>query len=188
MRQISCGHVERVCVFSLEIKTNNDCESSNAPGLRAGTIQGVDARDVTGYLCLCLEFQAMGELDNSEVICIFSGIKNIRAQDFETEVLKATTPVLVDFYTEDCAPCRSASPIIQEIEAERAGALKAVKIVTTSRTSGVLSTLTCIGISPIVFTMLFEPVVVMMAAAVLAATLRHGHFQSIHKLPSPEAE
>ena len=43
-------------------------------------------------------------------------------------MLAATSPVLVDFYTEDGGPCRSLQPTLAEIEAEQTGKLKLVKL------------------------------------------------------------
>lgn len=34
---------------------------------------------------------------------------------FEAEVLKATKPVLVDYWADWCAPCRQLSPIVDEL-------------------------------------------------------------------------
>ena len=55
-------------------------------------------------------------------------MKEITSSQFDSEVLRSDVPVLVDFYTDGCAPCRMMSPILSEIELESTGGLKVVKV------------------------------------------------------------
>lgn len=49
-------------------------------------------------------------------------------QNFETEVLKSTQPVVVDFWAPWCQPCRIVGPAIEQLAKEYVGKVKVGKL------------------------------------------------------------
>jgi len=57
-----------------------------------------------------------------------SNIIEINTDNFETEVLQADTPVLVDFSAVWCGPCKMLEPVVQELAEEWGESVKVVKL------------------------------------------------------------
>jgi len=55
-------------------------------------------------------------------------IVELTESSFESEVLRGTTPVLVDFYAPWCGPCKMLAPYLEQLAGEFAGRVKFAKV------------------------------------------------------------
>lgn len=55
-------------------------------------------------------------------------MKAVSDKDFEAEVLKSATPVLVDFSATWCGPCKNQVPILEQLAGEVGDKLAVVKM------------------------------------------------------------
>ena len=56
------------------------------------------------------------------------GALHLDAKNFDAEVVKSATPVLVDFWAEWCGPCKMIAPVIEELSTELQGKMKVGKV------------------------------------------------------------
>ncbi len=55
-------------------------------------------------------------------------IKHVSDDSFDQDVLKAESPVLVDYWAEWCGPCKMIAPILDEIARDYEGRLQVAKV------------------------------------------------------------
>lgn len=55
-------------------------------------------------------------------------LTEVNNSNFESEVLKSSTPVVVDFWAEWCGPCKALAPVLDEISTEMGEKARVVKV------------------------------------------------------------
>jgi thioredoxin 1 len=59
---------------------------------------------------------------------VSENILHLSDDDFDEKVLKASGPVLVDYWAEWCGPCKMIAPVLAEIATEYQGKLTVAKL------------------------------------------------------------
>ncbi|MAZ07002.1 MAG: thioredoxin [Rickettsiales bacterium] len=57
-----------------------------------------------------------------------SKIKDLDHKNFENEISNSTLPVLVDFWAEWCGPCKTLTPILEELSLELEKKIQVAKV------------------------------------------------------------
>jgi thioredoxin 1 len=57
-----------------------------------------------------------------------ANVLNVTDQNFDSEVLKSSQPVLVDFWAAWCGPCRMIAPTVEAIAGDYVGKAKIAKM------------------------------------------------------------
>jgi thioredoxin 1 len=118
MGLFSGGHSFQTCS-----PMRNDPMQARPPGVR---IASINSR-IRSRFALIKSIAGLNQYQ-LEAYNVSSHIVYVSDASFDEEVLKASGPVLVDYWAEWCGPCKMIAPILDEIATEYTGKIKVAKL------------------------------------------------------------
>jgi thioredoxin 1 len=58
----------------------------------------------------------------------FMSLVHLNSENFTSEVIQSTLPVLVDFYADWCGPCKMIGPMVEQLSKDYADKIKVCKL------------------------------------------------------------
>ena len=55
-------------------------------------------------------------------------VTELKSENFESEVNNSEIPVLIDFLSTWCGPCKMMTPVVEELATEKEGTIKVCKV------------------------------------------------------------
>lgn len=111
--------------------------------------RGPKPSSVSGPSRLLKSQQSAGAATGGESADPVRSVIVVTDDTFETRVLQSPLPALVDFWAPWCGPCRTVSPLVEEIAREYAGRLRVAKV-NTDENSRWASRLSIMGIPTLI--------------------------------------
>ena len=66
--------------------------------------------------------------EGHQILKLVNNNDETKLSDFEEKVLNSSVPVLVDFYSDSCVPCKRLAPVVGTVEDERTESLSVYKV------------------------------------------------------------
>ena len=79
-------------------------------------------------LALSTIYSCGSDVNGNNSVATGNELKIVNDMGSFNEIINSSTPVLVDFYADWCAPCKMMAPILQQVSKDMEGKVKVIKV------------------------------------------------------------